>query len=252
MFPLRDENPTELIPYVTVAIIAINVAVWLLVQGAGLDPRALQQSVCTFGAIPGEVTGQLQALPRYTQGLQCAPGGLTWGAIFTSMFLHGGWMHLIGNMWFLWIFGNNIEDSLGHTRFMVFYILTGLAAAGGHILSDPSSPVPMVGASGAISGIMGAYLLLYPRVRILTLFFFFIFIRILPVPAWIILGYWFLIQVVSGTSAGAGAGVAFWAHVGGFLAGLALVKPFENKQLVKAKREHVRVDRSDLRHGGWW
>ncbi len=252
MFPLRDENPTELIPYVTVAIIVINVAVWLLVEGAGMDPRTLQHAVCTLGAIPGEVTGQLQALPRYSRSLQCAPGGLTWGAIFTSMFLHGGWMHLIGNMWFLWIFGNNIEDSLGHLRFLVFYILTGVAAAGGHILSDPSSPIPMVGASGAISGIMGAYLLLYPRVRILTLFFFFIFIRILPVPAWIMLGYWFVIQLVSGTAGGAGAGVAFWAHVGGFIAGLALVKPFENRQLVEAKRHNVRLDRQDIRGGGWW
>ncbi|MFO7893124.1 MAG: rhomboid family intramembrane serine protease [Longimicrobiales bacterium] len=252
MFPLRDENPTELVPYITLALIAINVAVWIMVQGAGLDMQALQQSVCTYGAIPSEITGQTSTLPRGFRGLQCPTGGLTWGAILTSMFLHGSWMHLIGNVWFLWIFGNNIEDSLGHGRFLLFYLLTGAAAAAGHILSAPGSPVPMVGASGAISGIMGAYLLLYPRVRILTLFFFVIFIRIIPLPAWVMLGYWFLIQLLSGTATGGASGVAFWAHVGGFVAGLALVKPFENRQLVEAKRQHVKLDKRDIRRGGWW
>jgi membrane associated rhomboid family serine protease len=251
MFPLRDENPTELIPYITVTLIAINVAVWFVVQGAGLDMQTLQQSVCTFGAIPAEITGQGGAAPRM-RGLQCPTGGLTWSAVLTSMFLHGSWMHLIGNMWFLWIFGNNIEDSLGHGRFILFYLLTGAAASAGHILSEPASTIPMVGASGAISGIMGAYLLLYPRVRILTLFFFVIFIRIIPLPAWIMLGYWFLIQLASGTTTGAASGVAFWAHIGGFVAGLALVKPFENEQLVDAKRQHVKLDRRDIRRGGWW
>jgi membrane associated rhomboid family serine protease len=251
MFPLRDENPTELIPYITVAIIAINVAVWLLVQGAGFDMRALQQSVCTYGAIPSEITGQTGGV-QAARALQCPTGGLTWSAVFTSMFLHGSWMHLIGNMWFLWIFGNNIEDSLGHGRFILFYLLTGIAASAGHVLSEPASTVPMVGASGAISGIMGAYLVLYPRVRILTLFFFIIFIRIFPLPAWVMLGYWFLIQLASGTTTGAASGVAFWAHIGGFVAGLALVKPFENKQLTDAKRQHIKLDKREIRRGGWW
>jgi membrane associated rhomboid family serine protease len=169
------------------------------------------------------------------------------------MFLHGSWMHLIGNMWFLWIFGNNIEDSLGHGRFILFYLVAGLAASSSHVFSAPGSPIPMVGASGAISGIMGAYLVLYPRVRIYTLFFFIIFFRIIPVPAWVILAYWFVIQVASGASLpAAGAGVAYWAHIGGFVTGLVLVKPLENKDLVEAKRRHVKLDRKDIRRGGWW
>jgi membrane associated rhomboid family serine protease len=253
LFPLRDENPTELFPFLTLALIAINVAVWILVQGAGLDGAMLEQSVCAWGAIPGEVTGRMEALPRGVQGLTCEPGGLTWGALFTSMFLHGGWFHLIGNMWFLWIFGNNVEDSMGHVRFLVFYLLTGLAAAGAHIYTDAGSPVPIVGASGAISGIMGAYLALYPRVRVHTLFIIVIIIRVIPIPAWVMLGYWFVIQLLSGTStAGGGGGIAFWAHVGGFVAGLLLVKPFENRQLVRAKKAHVKLDRREIRHGGWW
>ncbi|MDX1675681.1 MAG: rhomboid family intramembrane serine protease [Longimicrobiales bacterium] len=252
MFPLRDENPTELVPYITLVLIGINVTVWLMVQGAGLDMQALQQSVCTYGAIPSEITGQAETVSRRVRVLQCPTGGLTWSAVFTSMFLHGSWMHLIGNMWFLWIFGNNIEDSLGHGRFILFYLLTGLAASAGHIVSEPGSTVPMVGASGAISGIMGAYLLLYPRVRILTLFFFIIFIRIIPLPAWIMLGYWFAIQLLSGTLTGAASGVAFWAHIGGFVAGLLLVKPFEKEELVRAKRGGVKLDRKEIRHGGWW
>ena len=252
MFPLRDENPTELVPYITVAIIAVNVAVWMLVQGAGVDMQALQQSVCTFGAIPSEITGQTDAA-RSVRALQCPTGGLTWTALVTSMFLHGGWMHLIGNMWFLWIFGNNIEDSMGHLRFLLFFLLTGLAASAGHILSSPGSTVPMVGASGAISGIMGAYLVLYPRVRILTLFFFIIFIRIFPLPAWVMLAYWFAIQLLSGTSTPAtGSGVAYWAHIGGFVAGLVLVKLFENTQLVDAKRTGTKLQRREIEHGGWW
>jgi membrane associated rhomboid family serine protease len=253
MFPLRDENPTELIPFITVTLIAINVAVWIFVEGAGMDGGVLQQSVCTFGAIPSEITGQVDAVPRGLRALQCPTGGLTWSALFTAMFLHGGWLHLIGNMWFLWIFGNNIEDSLGHGRFILFYLLTGLAASAGHILSDPGSGIPMVGASGAISGVMGAYLVLYPRVRIVTLVFLLIFIRIVPLPAWVMLAYWFAIQLASGASLSAGgSGVAFWAHVGGFIAGLLLVKPFEKKQLVEAKRQHIKLDRKDIRGGGWW
>jgi membrane associated rhomboid family serine protease len=253
VFPLRDENATELVPYFTIALIAINVAVWFLIQGAGLDMGALQESVCTYGAIPAEVTGRAAPGAGGGSALQCPIGGLTWGALVTSMFLHGGWFHLIGNMWFLWIFGNNIEDSMGHLRYLVFYLITGIAAAAGHILSAPGSVVPTVGASGAISGIMGAYLVLYPKVRVHTLFFFIIFIRVIPVPAWIMLGYWFLIQVFSGTTtAAADAGVAFWAHIGGFVAGLVLVKLFERKELVEAKRANIRLDPREIRGRGWW
>jgi membrane associated rhomboid family serine protease len=247
VFPLRDENPTELVPVITMALIAINLAVWFMVQGAGLDPETLYGSVCTYGAIPAEITGSSLASPA--EPVLCAPGGLSWTALLTSMFLHGGWLHLIGNLWFLWIFGNNIEDSMGHLRFLLFYLITGLAASGAHIASAPGSPIPMVGASGAISGIMGAYLLLYPRVRVHTLFIIIILVRIVALPAWVMLGYWFLIQLAAGTmTTGSDAGVAFWAHIGGFVAGLVLVKPFENRQLVDAKRSKVKLDRRDIRH----
>jgi membrane associated rhomboid family serine protease len=253
VFPLRDDNPTELVPFFTIALIAINVAAWFYLQGAGFDLQALQQSVCEYGAIPAEITGEADPLPARLRGLQCPTGGLTWAALLTSMFLHGGWFHLIGNMWFLWIFGNNIEDSMGHLRFLLFYLITGLAASAGHILSAPGSLIPTVGASGAISGIMGAYLVLYPRVRVFTLIWLLIFIRVVPLPAWVMLGYWFLIQVAAGTTtASADAGVAFWAHIGGFVAGIALVKPFEKKQLVAAKRAKVKLDRREIRGGGWW
>jgi membrane associated rhomboid family serine protease len=145
------------------------------------------------------------------------------------MFLHGGWFHLVGNMWFLWVFGNNIEDAMGAGRFTVFYVLAGTIAALAHVFANPASPVPMVGASGAISGVMGAYLVLYPRARVDTLFFFLIFFRIIPLPAWVILGYWFVIQLLS-AGAAAGGGVAYGAHVGGFLAGLLLVRLFARRR----------------------
>ena len=248
MFPLKDDNPTELFPVFTLLIIGGCIAVWILFQGAGASEAALVGSVCAFGAIPAEITGVGGV------GGPCRFGGLGWGALLTSMFLHGSWMHLIGNMWFLWIFGNNIEDSMGRLRFLAFYLLTGLAAAGAHLIAEPSSPVPVVGASGAISGIMGAYLVLYPRARVLTAVVF-IFIRVVPLPAWVMLGYWFLIQALSvaATPASAGGGgVAFWAHIGGFVAGVALVRPFRRRDLVQAKRAHVTLPRRRVPHGGWY
>ncbi|MDH3734816.1 MAG: rhomboid family intramembrane serine protease [Gemmatimonadota bacterium] len=254
MFPLRDENPTELTPFVTMAIIAANVIVWISVQAMG-SGVAFVDSVCVYGAIPGELTGRLPVgqgvdLGGYT----CTVGGLGWQTVLTSMFMHGGWMHLVGNMWFLWVFGNNIEDSMGHVRFVVFYLLTGGLASAAHIVADPSSAIPVVGASGAISGIMGAYLVLYPRVRIQTLFILIVFIRIIPVRAWVMLGYWFFIQIVSGaaTLGIRGGGVAFWAHVGGFVAGLVLIKPFERRPLVEAKLAGRRLSREEVRDIGWF
>ncbi|MFQ5678941.1 MAG: rhomboid family intramembrane serine protease [Gemmatimonadota bacterium] len=237
MFPLRDENPTELTPIVTVAIIAANVAAWLFLQNLGVGPRFVE-SLCRFGTIPGELTGRIGEGSLIRLGpYRCEAGGAAWSTLWTSMFLHGGWMHLIGNMWFLWVFGNNIEDSMGHVKFAIFYLLTGTVAAAAHVLSAAGSGIPTVGASGAISGVMGAYLLLYPRVRIYTLFFFFLFIRIIPLPAWLLLGYWFFLQLLLGTSApAAGGGVAFWAHVGGFVSGLALVKLFERRTGVEVRR----------------
>jgi membrane associated rhomboid family serine protease len=255
LFPLRDENPTTLFPIFTIAIVLANVAVWVLVQGGGLSATALSDSVCRFGAIPAEITGRTAGFRGVQLGAGTAPcefGGPTTLTLFTSMFLHGGWLHLLGNMWFLWLFGNNIEDSMGHLRFVVFYVVVGLAAGLAHVLAAPGSAVPTVGASGAISGLMGAYLVLYPRVRIKTLFIIIIFFTVIPVPAWVVLLYWFALQVLSGVLMPAhGGGVAVWAHVGGFLAGVVLVKLFENRQLVAARRHQVPLSPFEIEHRGW-
>lgn len=242
MFPYRDENETQRLAIVTGTIVSINVLAWLFVQGAGTS-AALARSVCELGLIPGELTG---ALPPGTQfpmgeGLACATDpGRQLSHVLTHMFLHGSWMHLLGNMWFLWLFGNNVEDSMGRLRFLLFYLLCGLAAAAAQIVTSPSSPIPMVGASGAISGVMGAYLVLYPRVRVYTLVPLGFFITSMALPAWVMLGYWFLIQFVSGlvSVGGEGGGVAFWAHVGGFVAGLVLVKLFARSDYVAEHQAH--------------
>jgi len=238
--PYKDENPAELPPIATVGIILLNTLAWLLVQGAGAA-EPLARSVCQLGLIPGEI---LRSVPAGTavplgKGLSCV---LTaephFATILTSMFMHGGWLHLIGNMWFLWVFGNNIEDSMGHTRFVVFYLLCGVAAAAAQIVADPRSGVPMVGASGAISGVMGAYILLYPRVRVHTLVFLGIFVTTVAWPAYVILGYWFVLQLLlgaAGTLGGTQGGTAFWAHVGGFIAGLALIKIFANPEFLERR-----------------
>ena len=244
MIPYRDENPTELAPLLTIGLLIANVGVWLLVQGGGAH---LGSSVCEFGLIPVELTQR----PITDQEI-CQLGGLGWGAVFTSMFMHGGWFHLLTNMMFLWVFGNNVEDSMGHFRFLTFYFLTGLAAAGVHVLLNSSSGVPTVGASGAISGVLGAYMVLYPRVRVHVFFPPFWFF---PLPAYVVLGYWILIQMLLGVSqlgAQATSGVAVWAHIGGFFAGLLLVKLFERQQLVEAKREGRRLDRQEIREGHYW
>ncbi len=255
MFPLRDQNPTELTPFVTIAFIAANVIVWLAVQGMG-QGEAFLASLCDYGAIPGEVTGALAEGARVPLGPDagCRVGGLRWESLLTSMFMHGSWLHLIGNMWFLWVFGNNIEDSMGHVRYVAFYLLAGLLASAAHIVSAPASGVPTVGASGAISGVMGAYLVLYPKVRIQTLIILFIYIRVIPVAAWVMLVYWIVIQTVSGwaTIGAEGGGVAFWAHVGGFVAGVILIKPFERRPLVEAKRAGRKLSRQEVRDLGWF
>ncbi len=168
MFPYRDDNPTLHTPFVTLILIGINLAVWVLVQGMGAEPL-LSRSVCELGLIPGEFLGNLPMGATVPMGPHtvCVMGDeQTWFTPLTSMFLHGGWFHLIGNLWFLWVFGNNVEDSMGHSRFLVFYILCGLVAAAAQTFMSPASAIPMVGASGAISGVMGAYIVLYPRVRI--------------------------------------------------------------------------------------
>ena len=256
MFPLRDENPTELTPFITLLFIGANVLAWFTVQGMGQGEPFLA-SLCRFGSIPGEITGSIPAGTRVPLGpsAACTVGGLRWETVLTSMFMHGSWMHLIGNMWFMWVFGNNIEDSMGHGRFVVFYLLTGALASAAHIVTDPGGAVPTVGASGAISGVMGAYLLLYPRVRVHTLFFFFIFIRVIPIPAWVMLGYWFLIQLWLGAGSlgqAQGGGVAFWAHVGGFVAGVLLIRVFDRQGLVDAKRAGRQLSREEVRELGWF
>jgi rhomboid family protein len=242
MFPYRDENETQRPAIVTGTIIAVNVLVWLFVQGAG-STVALAKSVCELGLIPGELTLSLPPGTRFPMGdrLVClTDSGRQVSHLISSMFLHGSWMHLLGNMWFLWIFGNNIEDSMGRLRFIVFYLLCGLAAAFGQILANPNSAIPMVGASGAISGVMGGYLVLYPRVRVYAMVFLGFFFTSVALPAWVMLGYWFVIQFVSGllTMAGDMGGVAFWAHIGGFVAGVVLIKLFIRDDYLEAHRSH--------------
>jgi membrane associated rhomboid family serine protease len=236
MIPIRDDNPHFTTPYATYAIIGLNVAAWIFLQGFGTEPM-LSGSVCRLGLIPGELLQTVQPGTR----LQIAPNAFcvigdspSWYTMLTSMFMHGGWFHIIGNMWFMWIFGNNVEDSMGHVRFVIFYILCGFAAAASQVLADTASPVPMVGASGAIGGVMGAYILLYPRVHVHMLVFVGLIFTI-AVPAFLMLGYWLLIQVISGVSSlGAeGGGVAFWAHIGGFVAGAVLVGLFKDRRLVE-------------------
>jgi membrane associated rhomboid family serine protease len=238
MFPYRDDNPTLSTPIITIFLIGANVAVWVLIQGMGSDPR-LAQSICELGLIPAEFLGRV--LPGTSVPLSptatCVLGvERHWYTPLTSMFLHGGWFHLIGNMWFLWLFGNNVEDSMGRGRYLGFYLLCGVAAAAAQTFVSPASIVPMVGASGAISGVMGAYVVLYPRVRVHMLVILFVFITRIAVPAYLMLGYWFLLQLFGGSMAQGEGGVAFWAHVGGFVAGALLISMFKDRDLVRKHR----------------
>jgi membrane associated rhomboid family serine protease len=242
MIPIGDENPTLRAPVMTYLILAAIFAAWVLAQGAGLDPVALAASVCNLGLVPGEVSHRaaLGTAVPLGNGLACVVDNepINTFTPLTSMFLHGSWGHILGNSLYLWIFGNNVEDSTGRVRFLTFYLICGLAAAAAHVALDPTSPVPTVGASGAISGIMGAYLVLYPHARI-RMFFppFFLF----HVPAWLMLVFWFGTQVLTGLPQlspmrrEVSGGVAVWAHVGGFVAGLILIKFFENRALVRRR-----------------
>jgi membrane associated rhomboid family serine protease len=237
VFPYRDENETVRTPVITFVLIAINMLVWIVVQRAGSE-AALAASVCNLGLIPGELTQLAKPGDGFPigEGLVClVDAGREPEHILTSMFLHGSWMHVLGNMWFLWLFGNNVEDSMGRGRFVVFYLLSGLGAAAAQVIASPDSIVPMVGASGAISGVMGAYVILYPRARVFTLVPIFFFFTSIALPAWVMLGYWMLIQVVGGLG-GAEAGVAFWAHVGGFIVGIALIKFFARPEYIAQHR----------------
>jgi rhomboid family protein len=237
VFPLKDNIPTLRFPVVTVALIALNVIAYLFWQKAGIalsDPRS-QHFTCNlynFGEIPYEVTH-----PGVQIGVEgCPPPTApTWLTIFTAMFMHGSLLHLGGNMLFLWIFGNNVEDSMGPVRFVIFYLLAGISALALQVAIDPSSTVPTLGASGAIAGVLGGYILIYPRARVLTLVFLFVFFTFIELPAVFFLFIWFAQQAVFGAiglthGAGGEGGVAYFAHVGGFLFGLAAIKLFATRR----------------------
>jgi membrane associated rhomboid family serine protease len=224
MIPLRDDNPTSTLPVLTVTLIAANVLIFF--YQVSLGPEAGQQLVYQFGAVPAAILGTRHLPPA----LAVIPPVF---GVFTSMFLHGGWLHLIGNMLYLWIFGNNIEDAMGHARYLLFYLVCGVASSFSHILSDAQSVIPSIGASGAISGVLGAYLLLYPRAKVLVLIPLGFFTQLMYIPASIVLGLWFLLQLLSSAMSGGqgGGGIAWWAHIGGFLAGVVLVGLFKKRQV---------------------
>ncbi len=240
MFPLRDDAPRRGTPFVTIALIVVNVAVFLFQTSLYIEsPRAQQAFVETFGAIPA------RAIEALTGRYPLLPGLLP---VVTSIFLHGGWMHLIGNMWFLWIFGDNIEDELGRVTYAAFYAACGILASIAHFLSDPTSYVPTVGASGAIAGVMGAYMMLFPWARVTVLVPLFVLFTTIRTPAFVMLAYWFFIQFASGAaSSGASAtgGIAWWAHIGGFAAGAVLVRS-------RPKRRRPRPAQYSNRHPRTW
>ena len=224
MIPIRDDQPRYSTPYINSFLIGLNLVIFLL--ESSLDPDSLRALVDQLGIVPAHLMAFLSGSPKYSLAAIALP-------FLTSMFLHGSWMHVIGNMWFLYIFGDNVEDYLGHFKYLVFYLLVGLIAMATQIVVDPYSRVPTIGASGAIAGVLGAYFVLYPRARVLTWFppiFFF------HLPAWILLGYWLVFNLLSGTATSLAyeghniGGVAFWAHVGGFVAGVVLIKLFPERQ----------------------
>ena len=230
MFPLHDENPIRHPAYATYTIIGINVLCWGLLQGLGSNPT-LARSICEYGLIPGELLGNLHPGTQIPLGhnLNCVVDAkASWYTPLTSMFMHGGWLHIIINMWFLSIFGDNVEDSMGFGRFLIFYLLCGFGAVALQLVFNPDGTLPMIGASGAIGGVMGGYALLFPKAPVHMLVFLgFIFFRIV-IPAYLMLGYWFFLQLISAvpTIGQAEGGVAFWAHVGGFLTGIILIRFF--------------------------
>ncbi|MEL7114358.1 MAG: rhomboid family intramembrane serine protease [Pseudomonadota bacterium] len=209
MFPIRDHNPSEKTPFVTYALMAANILIFISYWHLFSNERALFEFYFQWALIPENVSD-----------------GRGYGGLVTSMFLHGGFLHLAGNMLFLWIFGDNLEEDLGHFGFLLFYLASGVGAGLIHVLADPGSTIPTVGASGAIAGVMGGYLLMYPKAKVDVLFIFIVFFKIWPIPAWIMLGLWFALQLFNGVATDpAGGGVAYWAHAGGFIVGLLLVVP---------------------------
>jgi membrane associated rhomboid family serine protease len=218
MIPLRDESSSSAVPIVTILLIATNVAVFM--YQAFFGPRGFEPYVLGLGLVPAALTGAGSL--TFPEPLIPAPFTLV-----TSIFMHGGFGHILMNMWFLWIFGDNIEHALGSVRFVIFYLLCGVLASLAHVALHPASPVPLVGASGAIAGVLGGYFLLYPFHRISTLIFIVFFVRVVPIPAFFFLGFWFLIQVLQTPATGP---VAWWAHIGGFVTGLIFVGTFLRRQ----------------------
>jgi membrane associated rhomboid family serine protease len=243
MFPLSDDNPRTSTPVVTWSLIAACILVYLWQLSAGGDGEAV---FFGFGMIPARLFGYADLPP----GIPSVPASLT---LFTSMFMHGGLLHLGGNMLFLYIFGDNIEDSMGRLRYLIFYLLCGVAAALSQAFIEPASEVPMIGASGAISGVLGAYILLHPRATVRTLIFLGFFVTILHIPAMIVLGFWFVIQFFSAaaTPSDAEGGVAFWAHIGGFVAGMALVYFFKKPSVDVMQPPQSRPFQTEPRRGPW-
>jgi membrane associated rhomboid family serine protease len=243
VFPIGDDNPTFRTPLVTIGIIVTMLAVWVFGQGGGWDGELLARTVCTCGLVPAELTHLRPvgfAIPiGYGLGCLIDHDWINWATPLISMFLHGSWGHVGANALFLWVFGNNVEDVMGRPRFLVFYLLCGFIAATAQVLVNPSSPVPTVGASGAISGALGAYLLLYPRVSVRM---YFPPIFVFRLPAWFVLLFWFAIQFASGLpqlwnpAPSISGGVAVWAHIGGFAAGALLSRAFEDPELVAMHR----------------
>jgi membrane associated rhomboid family serine protease len=223
VIPIRDANPTRRFPFVTLSLIALNVAAFLLWEPIFGSPREQALFFYCHGAIPAEMT-DLEAIPEVAQA--CG-GKSVLASIFTSMFLHGGWLHIIGNMLFLWVFGNNVEDRMNPAVFLGFYLLGGVVAAYAQVLPDIGSTVPLIGASGAVAAVLGAYIVMFPRARVLTLVIFF-FITAIELPAVVVLGLWFVLQALQGIGSLAGdiGGVAWFAHIGGFLFGLLVALLF--------------------------
>jgi membrane associated rhomboid family serine protease len=241
MLPLRDNIPTSRTPYVTYVFIVANILVYFFWQKGGfsLGGPTSGQYVCQlqdWAAIPYEVTHPGDQV-EITTGC-AAPTAPTWATLFTAMFMHGGLLHLGGNMLFLWIFGNNVEDAMGHVKFVIFYLLGGLAALALHVLTDLNSQTPTLGASGAIAAVLGAYALLFPRARVITVIFIVFFFTILELPALLVLGGWFVLQALS-ASMDASGGVAYFAHIGGFIFGLLAIRLFASKQRTKAQNDRL-------------
>ena len=214
MFPIRDHNPSGRVPYVTYTLLALNILVFLSYVAIINEPRQFNPILIDYALFPSEISQ-----------------GRGYVGLITSMFMHGGWMHLIGNMLFLWIFGDNLEDAFGHIGFAAFYLVCGILAGIVHVMVDPASNVPLVGASGAIAGVMGGYLLLFPKARVDIMFIFIVFFRVFSLPAWVVLAVWFAIQFFQGIGTDAsGGGVAYWAHAGGFVSGILLSLPYWLRQ----------------------